>query len=151
MRWGSRDGTGGREGEGGGEGGELGWGEAAGGGVCVGVYACARAPGVCARVRAQACLGREPPRVGVPGTLGRVCLEEGWDYFAVCRRQAHSSFIQNRLDRDALTYITREGSTLYEADMAKHIKDHFADVLEQYTVADVVDEDQPDEEDEQMM
>ena len=53
----------------------------------------------------------------------------------------HSSFIQNRLDRDALACLTREGSALYEADLAKHIQDHFADVLDQCSAADMVDED----------
>ena len=79
------------------------------------------------------------------GTLGRVCLEEGWDYFAACRKLGHSSFIQNRLDRDALAYISSDGSALYEPDLTKHIWDHFADVLLQRQADMVVDEDEEDQ------
>ena len=78
-----------------------------------------------------------------------MCLQEGWTYFAVCRKPAHSSFVQNRLDRDAAAHITREGSALYEADLAKHIQEHFSEVLDQFHAANAADDEDDEEEDSQ--
>ena len=41
----------------------------------------------------------------------------------------HTSFIQNRLDRDALSIICASGSAMYNADLAASIKEHFADIV----------------------
>lgn len=71
-----------------------------------------------------------------PGTLGQVCLQQRWKYFGVCRTAAHKSFVQNRLDRDILARITNEQSALYEPRLAKLIKVHFSDVLEQLSAVE---------------
>ena len=64
------------------------------------------------------------------GVLARACLLEGWPYLGIPRTAAHVSFMQNKLDRDALSVISKSGSAMYQADMAEHIKEHFADVLD---------------------
>ena len=83
------------------------------------------------------------------GTLASACMQQGTAYFGITRSAAHSSYMQNKLDRDALAIICIQGSALYEADMAEHIKDHFADIVEEFNAADIddaeSDEDQPDD------
>ena len=62
--------------------------------------------------------------------LAQACLLEGWPYLAIPKTAAHVLFMHNKLDRDALSVITLSGSAMYQADMAEHIKEHFADVLD---------------------
>ena len=79
------------------------------------------------------------------GTLAASCMQEGVAYFGITRTAAHSSYLQNKLDRDALAIISIQGSALYEADMAEHIKAHFADIVEEFNAADVDDADTEEE------
>ena len=64
------------------------------------------------------------------GILGQACLLEGFPYLGFVRTTAHAAYLQNKLDRDALSIITVSGSALYQADLAAHIKEHFADVVD---------------------
>ena len=64
------------------------------------------------------------------GVLAQACLLEGWPYLAIPKTAAHASFMHNKLDRDALNVISLSGSAMHQADMAEHIKEHFADVLD---------------------
>ena len=84
------------------------------------------------------------------GTLAASCLQEGVAYFGITRSAAHGSYMQNKLDRDALAIITIQGSALYEADMAEHIKEHFADIVEEFSAADVDDADTDEEQEDHL-
>ena len=75
------------------------------------------------------------------GILAASCMQEGVSYFGITRTTAHGSYMQNKLDRDALAIATIDGSALYEADLAEHIKEHFADIVEEFNTADVDDAD----------
>ena len=79
------------------------------------------------------------------GTLAQACLLERWSYCGITRTGAHSSFMQNKLDRDAVGVISMDGSAMYEADLAQHLTAHFSDVVEELNAADV--EDQSDSDD----
>ena len=65
------------------------------------------------------------------GTLAQACLMERWNYCCITRTAAHSSFVQNKLDRDAVGVISMDGSAMYEADLAQHLTAHFSDVVEE--------------------
>ena len=73
------------------------------------------------------------------GTLAKACLLENWAYCGVTRTVAHSSFMQNKLDRDAVGVISMDGCAMYEADLAQHIKEHFGEIVEELHYADVED------------
>ena len=73
------------------------------------------------------------------GTLAKACLLENWAYSGITRTGAHSSFMQNKLDRDAVGVISMDGCAMYEADLAQHIKEHFGEIVEGLDAADVED------------
>ena len=81
------------------------------------------------------------------GILAKACMQEGCSYFGITRSAAHGSYMQNKLDRDALGIISMNGSALYEADMAEHIKEHFADIVDELHAADADDADTDDGQD----
>ena len=81
------------------------------------------------------------------GTLAQACLLEHWNYTGITRTGAHASFMQNKLDRDAVGVISMDGSAMYESDLAHHLQTHFGDVVEELNAADVVDAESDPEED----
>ena len=81
------------------------------------------------------------------GTLAKACMLENWAYSGITRTGAHSSFMQNKLDRDAVGVISMDGSGMHEADLAQHIKEHFSEIVEELHAADVEDAEGEEEED----
>ena len=73
------------------------------------------------------------------GTLAQACLLEHWNYTGITRTGAHSSFMQNKLDRDAVGVISMDGSGMYESDLAHHLQTHFGDVVDELNAAEVDD------------
>ena len=73
------------------------------------------------------------------GTLAQACVLERWNCCGITRTGAHSPFMQNKLDRDAVGAISLDGSAMYEADLAQHLTAHFSDVVEELNAADVED------------
>ena len=91
------------------------------------------------------------------GVLAHACLMEGWPYIGVTATAAHCSYMQNRLDRDAVGIISMSGSAMYDEDLAGLIKQHFADIVDEVHAADATGasdeeaegEDDDDDDDEQ--
>ena len=65
------------------------------------------------------------------GALARACLEKGIQYIGITRDTAHCSWLINVLNRAAVECTTRNGSTLYEQDLATCLQDHFKEVVEE--------------------
>ncbi len=70
------------------------------------------------------------------GACARACLELGVAYVGLCRCAEHASWLQNVLDRHALLLMTRQGTPLFEQDMAQCVTEHFQDVQDQLNSAD---------------
>jgi hypothetical protein len=64
-------------------------------------------------------------------TLGRACMASGVFYGAAAKNEAHSSWLNNVFDREAAVLTTRQGSTLYEQDIATLLKNHFEDIIDE--------------------
>ena len=71
------------------------------------------------------------------GPLSASSMQESVTYFGITRTEAHGSYLQHKLAHDAVAIISIDGSALYEADTAEHIKEHFADIVEEFNAADV--------------
>jgi len=70
------------------------------------------------------------------GALMEACLTRGIQYHGVCLNREHMSWLQAVADRAACGLISIEGSTLYAEELAKSVKQHFADVLQKLVPAD---------------
>ena len=64
------------------------------------------------------------------GLLAESCMARGIPYFGICSSPHHLQWLSNVLDRTSLRYIVESGSYLYVEDLATHIQELFADVLE---------------------
>ena len=64
------------------------------------------------------------------GTLATACMENGCNYFGICRDATHGTWLGNVLDRVALTYVCEAGAHLYQEDLSGTIKELFADMLQ---------------------
>ena len=64
------------------------------------------------------------------GSVGRAALRLGIQYVAVCRTDAHASWLGNVLDREACELIVKDTSPLFEQDLSTLIKKHFAYILD---------------------
>lgn len=64
------------------------------------------------------------------GALMEACLTRGVQYHGICLNRDHMSWLQAVADRAACGLISIEGSTLYGEELAKGVKQHFADVLQ---------------------
>jgi len=86
-----------------------------------------------------------------PGSaaVGRACLRRGIQYTALCRNEAHASWVSNILDRESCELIVKNASPLFEQDVASMIKKHFEDVLQQLEEQRNVEDKEPDFEDSQ--
>ena len=70
------------------------------------------------------------------GAFARACLDEGVQYVGVCRSQQHSSWLLNVMNRASLESITREGTALYEQDLATCLNDHFKEHIDELHAQD---------------
>ena len=79
------------------------------------------------------------------GVLAQACLLEGWPYLGIAPTAAHCSYMQNRIDRDAIGIISTAASAMYDEDLAALIKEHFQDLVDEFNAADNEEEDEDDE------
>ena len=77
-------------------------------------------------------------------SVGRACLRAGIQYVALCRNEAHASWVGNILDRESCELIVKSHSPLFEEDLASMVKKHFEDVLEQLEEQRKVHDKEPD-------
>ena len=77
-------------------------------------------------------------------SVGRACLRAGIQYVALCRNEAHASWVGNIMDRESCELIVKNHSPLFEQDLASMVKKHFEDVLEQLQEQGNVQEKEPD-------
>ena len=63
--------------------------------------------------------------------LGRACLMAGIPYVGLVQNQDHCNWVENLLDKTAVTLIAQSGSSLHAQDLGQLIKEHFADVMEE--------------------
>ena len=70
------------------------------------------------------------------GAPARACVESSIPYVGVTKKQVHASWLINVVNRAAVELITRNGSSLYEQDLANCIKDHFKELLEELNDCD---------------
>ena len=70
------------------------------------------------------------------GACAKAAMDMGKVWVGVCRSHEHQSWLQNVLDRHALTLITKSGSPLYDKTLAQGVEDHFSDVLANLQAAD---------------
>ena len=65
------------------------------------------------------------------GAMARACLNAGIHYVGICRTEQHCSWLTNILNRAAVECISRNGSPLYQQDLASCIKDHFIELIDE--------------------
>ena len=70
------------------------------------------------------------------GALARACLQSGIQYVGVCRKVEHASWLINVLNRAAVELIRRNGTALYEQDLAPCLEDHFKELIEELNAQD---------------
>ena len=72
----------------------------------------------------------------VQGALARACLQAGMQYIGVFRKAEHASGLINVLNRAAVELIRRNGTALYEQDLAPCLEDHFKELIEELNAQD---------------
>ena len=72
----------------------------------------------------------------VQGALARACLQAGIQYIGVFRKAEHASGLINVLNRAAVELIRRNGTALYEQDLAPCLEDHFKELIEELNAQD---------------
>ena len=79
--------------------------------------------------------------------MARACLDEGIEYIGVCRSQSHSSWLVNILNRASVESTVRQGTALYEQDLATCLQDHFKELIDELHAQDaaVSDDEATDE------
>ncbi|CAK0818513.1 unnamed protein product [Prorocentrum cordatum] len=81
------------------------------------------------------------------GIAARSCLSLGIPWVGLCWNQVHAQWLNNVVDRWTLEEIAKKGSPLHEEDLAKLVREHFSDVLQQIKDRDeMTQEDSEDEE-----
>jgi hypothetical protein len=78
------------------------------------------------------------------GSLARAALLTGVQYLGIVRAPEHASWLQNVLDRCSLEQMTKNGSPLFEQDLAQCIAEHFQDVLDQLHEAEGMEDTPPE-------
>ena len=63
------------------------------------------------------------------GALMEACLTRGVQYHGLCLNRDHLSWVQAVADRAACGLASIQGSTLYNEDLAKSVKEVFEDIL----------------------
>ena len=62
--------------------------------------------------------------------LATACMEMGVSYVGLSSSQVHMQWLVNTVDRASLQFICKAGSFLYQEELATHIRDLFADVVD---------------------
>ena len=84
-----------------------------------------------------------------PGSfsMARACLNQGIQYVGIRRTDQHCSWLTNILNTAAVECISRNGSPLYQQDLASSINDHFRELIDEMHQQDAAVEEETDGED----
>ncbi|CAK0824328.1 unnamed protein product [Prorocentrum cordatum] len=80
------------------------------------------------------------------GIAARSCLSLGIPWVGLCWNQVHAQWLNDVVDRWALEEIATKGSPLHEEDLAKLVREHFSDVLQQIKDRDEMAQEDSEEE-----
>ena len=64
------------------------------------------------------------------GTLACACMGVGALYVGFVYHKTHLTWLTNVVDRASLKYLVQSGTPLYQEDLATHVKQVFADLVE---------------------
>ena len=64
------------------------------------------------------------------GALASACMSRGIQYLGLVTDATHQLWLTKVIDRAALKYICQSGNMIYQDDLASHLTELFADVLE---------------------
>ena len=81
------------------------------------------------------------------GALARACLNQGIQYAGICRTDQHCSWLTNILNKAAVVSISRNGSPLYQQDLASCIQAHFRELIDEFHQQDAAVAEETDGED----
>ena len=80
------------------------------------------------------------------GTLAEAALVKGIPYFGFVTHSVHLGWLTNVIDRAACRQIAKNGSFLYQEDLAKSLQEMFSDIVEaEDDEADGAEEEDPDD------
>ena len=65
------------------------------------------------------------------GALAAAAMQKGCHYLGICQSDKHSVWVSNIIDRSAMRSIVDSSTQLHEQDLAQHISEHFAELLEE--------------------
>ena len=65
------------------------------------------------------------------GAMARACLNLGIQCVGICRTEQHCSWLTNILNKAAVECISRNGSPLYQQDLASCINAHFMELIDE--------------------
>ena len=82
------------------------------------------------------------------GTLACACMGVGALYVGFVYHKTHLTWLTNVVDRASLKYLVQSGTTLYQEDLATHVKQVFADLVEPDDPEQNSDDDEEEAEDE---
>lgn len=62
--------------------------------------------------------------------LATACMELGIYYIGLTSNQHQTAWLTNAIDRAAMVFVCKSGHHLYQEDLAVHVKEIFADLVE---------------------
>jgi hypothetical protein len=83
------------------------------------------------------------------GACARAAMSLGISYTCLCRNAEHNSWLQNVLDRAATKTIVQEKSPMFDEELAKGVREHFQEVLDQLHRQDACKDLAPEGDDEE--
>ena len=79
------------------------------------------------------------------GAMARACLNQGIHYVGICRTEKHCSWLTNILNKAAVECCARNGSPLYQQDLAQCISSHFRELIDELHQQDAVEADESEQ------
>ena len=64
------------------------------------------------------------------GTLAEACMKVGASYLGFVYHKTHLTWLTNVVDRASMKYLVQSGTTLFQEDLATHVKQLFSDLVE---------------------
>ena len=64
------------------------------------------------------------------GALASACMQRGTQYLGLLGSALHMTWLTTVVDRASLKFICESGSYLYQEDLATHLNELFADVVD---------------------
>jgi hypothetical protein len=80
------------------------------------------------------------------GQLAHAAMKAGAQYLGLVKEANHLSWLSNAVDRSAIQLIAENGSPLYQQELAEHLREHFAEIVDELNKADVDEEGEEEEE-----